>query len=99
MSVARPKTKEGLAEMLGTYSAVGWGRPELTELDFVKRKAKVKFKDCFECEGMKSGKPTSNFVRGHLSGAFSAFFGGYVKVIEKKCISRGDSSCEFEITP
>jgi predicted hydrocarbon binding protein len=98
-STYRPTTREGLAEYLGIYSATGWGRPELTELDLGKRRAKLKFMDNFECEGVSTGAPASSFVRGHLSGAFSAYFGGYVRAVEKKCVSKGDSWCEFEISP
>jgi len=99
MSNFRPQTKEGLAEFLGVYSAVGWGKPELTELDPAKRRAKFRMRDNFECEGVSTGASASNFVRGHISGAFSTYFGGYVRAVEKKCLSKGDPYCEFEISP
>ena len=99
MTNARPQSREGLRELLGIYSAVGWGRPELVELDNAKRRAKVRLYDCFESEGVSTGAPACNFVRGHLSGAFTAYFGGYVRVMEKRCSSKGDSYCEFEISP
>jgi predicted hydrocarbon binding protein len=94
-----PPSKEALAEFLGIYSATGWGRPELVELDQAKRRAKLKFYDNFECAGQNTGGLTSSFVRGHISGAFSAYFGGYVRAVEKKCASKGDDCCEFEIAP
>jgi len=99
LSGFRPKTKEGFAEMLGIYSALGWGRPELVDIDLNKRKAKVRLRDSFECEGMNTGEPECNFVKGHISAAFSTFFGGYVRATEKKCVSKGDEFCEFEISP
>ena len=98
-STYHPGTREGLGEYLGIYSATGWGRPELTELDLAKRKARVKFADSFECSGLSTGAPASSFVRGHLSGCFSAYFGGYVRAVERKCVSKGDPWCEFEISP
>ena len=99
MSNVRPSTKEGLQEILGVYSAVGWGKPELIDLDAGKRRAKLRMIDNFECEGAATGSSASNFVRGHISGAFSTYFGGYVRVVEKKCKSKGDSYCEFEVSP
>jgi predicted hydrocarbon binding protein len=99
LSTFRPTTKEGVAEMLGIYSALGWGRPELIDLDFSKRRAKVRLTDSFECEETSTEGPACNFIRGHISAAFSALFGGYVRAEEKKCASKGDQFCEFEISP
>jgi predicted hydrocarbon binding protein len=99
MTNYRPQSREGLREMLGIYCAVGWGKPELIELDNAKRRAKVRMSDCFESEGVSTGAPACNFVRGHLSGALSAYFGGYVRAVEKKCTAKGDHYCEFEVSP
>jgi predicted hydrocarbon binding protein len=99
LSSFRPTSKDAMAELLGVYSATGWGRPELTDFDMGKRKAKLKLRENFECEGVSTGAPASNFVRGHISGAFSALFGGYVRAVEKKCTSKGDDFCEFEVSP
>ena len=98
MSIYHPKTKEGLAEMLEIYAATGWGRPELTDLDVQRRRAKVRFRDNFECVDAGTGRPASHFIRGHLAGAMSVFFGSDVKALETKCISKGDSHCEFEMS-
>ena len=98
MSVHYPKTREGLAEMLEIYTATGWGRPELVELDAPHRRAKVRFRNGFECVDTGTGRPASNLIRGHLAGALSIFFGTDVKAVETKCISEGDSYCEFEMS-
>jgi predicted hydrocarbon binding protein len=97
--VHRPKTKEALAEMLKIYVATGWGRLELSEVNPAHKTARVKLTDGFECVGVSTGKPESHFISGHLAGAFSAYFGGDVKAVEKKCMAKGDSYCEFEISP
>lgn len=98
MRVHHPKTKEGLAEMLETYSATGWGKVHLLDLDPVHRTAKVKLEDGFECAGVRTGKAEGHFVSGHLAGAFSAFFGTDAKCEETRCISKGDGHCEFSIS-
>lgn len=99
LSVFRPKTKEGLAELLGIYAAAGWARPELVDLDIPRKKARVRMRDGFECADISTGKPESHFIRGHLAGTLSAFFGFDVKAEETKCMSAGEDLCEFVISP
>ena len=95
----KPATKEALADVLAIYAAVGWGRPELIELDQPGRRARLAFGEGFECEGVATGKPYSQFTRGHLAGAFSAFLKSDVKCVETRCLSAGARYCEFQITP
>lgn len=95
----KPGTKEALAEDLTIYAAVGWGRPEVLELDPATRRAKLAFAEGFECEGATTGKPFSHFTRGHLAGAFTAYFKSDVKCVETRCISAGFKYCEFQISP
>ena len=98
-SIYRPNSRAGLAEMLKTYSAIGWGQLELPGLDPDHKRAKLKLEKGFECTGMNTGKPESNFIRGHLAGVLSAYFGSEVKAVETRCISKADPCCEFEISP
>ncbi|MGD0319398.1 MAG: V4R domain-containing protein [Nitrososphaerales archaeon] len=97
--IYRPKNRAGLAEVLRTYAATGWGRLELSGLDPGHKRAKFKLEEGFECAGLNTGKPESNFIRGHLSGVLSAYFGSDVKAVETRCVSKGDPHCEFEISP
>ena len=98
MEVHRPKTKEGLAEMLRIYVATGWGRFELLELNPARMHARVKVEEGFESTGLETGEPECYFIAGHLAGAISSYFGADMKVQEKKCVSRRDSHCEFEVS-
>ena len=98
-STHRPKNRAGLAEMLKIYSATGWGRLELPGLDTEHKRAKLKLEEGFECTDVHSGKPASNFIRGHLAGVLSTYFGSEVKAVETRCISKGDPHCEFEVSP
>jgi len=94
----RPKTKEGLAEMLGIYAATGWGLCELLDLNPARFRARIKLEEGFESEGLATGKPECYFIGGHLAGALSSYFGADVKAHETKCVSRGDPHCEFELS-
>ena len=98
MQIHRPKTKEGLAEMLKIYIATGWGKFELLEFNPSHLRARVKLMDGFESEGLSTGKPECYFIGGHLAGCLSSYFGADVKAQETKCLSRGDSHCEFEVS-
>jgi predicted hydrocarbon binding protein len=97
--IHRPKSKEALAEMLKIYVATGWGKLELADVNPAHKTAKARLSDGFECVGLSTGKPESHFISGHLAGAFSAYFGSDVKAVETKCIAKGDSHCEFDISP
>ena len=99
MTVFRPKTREGFMEELKIYSATGWGLVELVELDFKARRSKIRVREGFECVGMTTGKAEGNFFGGHLAGALSAYFGIDVRAVERKCVSKGDGYCEFDIAP
>ncbi len=94
----RPKTKEGVAEILQIYNAVGWGRLTLHDLDLVGMKANVRMTDGFECASASTGKPSSHFIRGHIAGAMSAYFRVDVRAVETKCVSASDQYCEFEVS-
>ncbi len=98
MDIHHPKTREGLVEMLKIYSATGWCRAELSELNVPRLQARVKMTDAFESSGLSTGKAECYFTGGHLAGAFSAYFGADVRALETKCTSKGDSHCEFEIS-
>ena len=95
----KPKTREGLEAVLSIYPATGWGKIELTDLNQAKSFARLKVYEGFECLGRGTGKKESNFIRGHLAAVFSIYFGRVVKSVETKCVSEGDSHCEFEISP
>jgi len=98
MRIHHPKTKEGLAEMLRIYTATGWGRFELLDLNPARYHARLKLLDGFESEGLSTGKPECYFIGGHLAGALSSYFGADVRAQETKCVSKGDSNCEFEVS-
>jgi len=95
----RPRTKEGLGEMLHIFAATGWGRLELGDLDGEGHRARLRMTDGFECTGVSSDKPASHLIRGHLAGAMSAYFGLDVNSVETKCVSKGDKYCEFVFSP
>jgi predicted hydrocarbon binding protein len=99
MAVHQPNTQEGLGEMLKIYVATGWGKIELLDLDRSRNHARIRMDDAFESTDLNTGKPECYFIAGHLAGALSAFFKSEVKAVETKCRSKGDSYCEFQVSP
>ncbi len=97
--IHRPNTIQGLAEMLTIYVATGWGRVELDDVNPGHMTARVRVLEGFECEGVSTGKAEGYFFGGHLAGAMSAYFGSDVRASEAKCVSEGDSHCEYHISP
>jgi len=99
LSVHRPRSKEALAEMLKIFDANGWAKMELVDLNVASNKVHVKMYEGFECAGRSTGVPEGHFIGGVLAGAMTAFLGSDVRATETKCISKGDSHCEFQVSP
>lgn len=91
------KGKELLKEILKIYQAGGWARVELVEYDPHTMKIVLRLYDSIECKLFKSSKPMSQLIRGHLSGLLSSLLKTNVRVVEKKCIAKGDPYCEFYV--
>ena len=81
----------------------GWG---VAELDINKDDKKINLimKHCWEAEAYreifkeKTKDPICSFLRGYIKGAADTGIGVNSKIIETKCIAKGDPHCEFEIT-
>ena len=56
--------------------------------------------DSIECKIFRgSGRPVSQFIRGHISGLLTKILGKDVRAVETKCIAKGDLYCEFSVEP
>lgn len=91
-------TRSHFRELLMVYQSVGWFRLEGVQPS-KDGTIVLRATENFECEGAKSEKPHSHFVRGHLAGAASAITGGKMTCEETKCIASGDPVCEFTLRP
>ncbi|RLE66734.1 MAG: hypothetical protein DRJ47_01840 [Thermoprotei archaeon] len=90
------KGKTLLLEILKFYQAGGWGRVELVEYRPENFEITLRLHDSIECKIFRDGgKPSSHFIRGHLSGLLSKFLNAEIRMMESKCIAAGDPFCEF----
>jgi len=87
---------ELLVEVLKIFQASGWARVELVEYDPLAAKIVVRMCDSVECSAFRgSGKPMSQLVRGYMSGLLTGLIGKEIRLVETKCIAKGDLYCEF----
>lgn len=91
--------KSRIKDVIGLYTAQGWGIFKLISVDFDRATAHVAAQNNFECAPFQGSgsSPRGEFVRGHFAGLFSEIFGKRMEVTETNCIARGDGDCKFEI--
>ncbi|HME18740.1 MAG TPA: V4R domain-containing protein [Nitrososphaerales archaeon] len=87
--------------LVSLYTAQGWGRVgpadgSQSKFSLQPFRGTVKIYDSFECTGVKSEAPNSDFIRGHIEGFARALVGRQVSCRETKCVSMGDELCQFE---
>ncbi len=87
--------KRSLEYMLLYNESLGHGRFKL-ERYIDKAYCRIIVKELLECIGVKSEEPNGQVFRGMLAGFLSKLWGREAKVVETKCITTGDSYCEFE---
>ena len=78
--------------------AQGWGRVEVVSGTSGPMRAVFRLFDSFECAGIRSSSPNSQFFKGYVQGYVKALYGVPVDCNERRCTSMGDPYCEFEIT-
>ena len=87
--------KKALEYLLLYYESLGHGRFRMKSyVDGVY--CRVVARELLECIDVSSGEPNSQLLRGILAGFLSKLWGREVKVVETKCIAKGDPCCEFE---
>lgn len=91
--------RSNLDVILKLYQALGWFKLEGVEHDRQSHLVNVRTSSNFECEGEKSLRPHSDFVRGHLCGALTAILGEEMVCEETRCTAAGDRLCEFSLRP
>jgi predicted hydrocarbon binding protein len=99
--LGRDSIERRISYLVSLYTAQGWGRVERTKgprpgSSLHPFRGTVRIYDSFECAGMKSKTPNSDFLRGHIEGFARALTGKEIRCEETKCVSMGDAYCQFE---
>ena len=78
---------------------LGLGKVKIRQIDFDKANANVVISNCFEAmENGSSEEPNCMFTSGFLAGLFAEVLDKTVQARETRCISQGQTECEFEIS-
>jgi len=99
--LGRDRIERRIPYLVSLYTAHGWGRVEPSKgprpgSSVRPFRGTVRVYDSFECTGVKSKTPNSDFLRGHIEGFARALTGKEVKCEETRCVSMGDAYCQFE---
>jgi len=97
-SIIRGDIRRFVGELAKLYAATGVGIAEFVEIDLDDPHFIVRVTDSIECQGRRSDKHNSQWIRGHLSGAASSALDVQMDCKETKCVSVGDPYCEFELS-
>ena len=88
-------------DIIGLFTAQGWGDFKLASLDLERNTACVNVSNGFESAYLNrpvspSSDFTCDFTRGHLAGMLSEIFGKRLNATETLCVAHGHSHCQFE---
>jgi len=72
-----------------------WGEVTFSNVDFKRGMGKIRIDNCFEGVARKNNPLGCYFFKGFLTGFLSELFKKSITIAEEKCLSRGDSFCEF----
>ncbi len=79
---------------------LGLGKVQIRKVDFDNATANIMISNCFEAmENGGSEDPNCMFTSGFLAGLFAEVFDKTLQARETRCISQGQTECEFEISP
>lgn len=74
----------------------GWGEMHLNSGDLSAGQAKIVVKGCFFCLHIRdSNEPVCNMLVGLVGGVADEIVGKTHRVLEEKCIAKGDAVCEI----
>ena len=100
---AEPEKRASLENLVHSAfedTNLGLGKISVNKVDFDQGTAHVTITNCFEAiENGPSENPNCMFTSGFLAGLFAEVLDKTVQTSETKCISQGNSECEFQVTP
>lgn len=97
-SLIKGDLRRFLVQLAKLYGATGVGRCKFVEINFDLMHFVVQFTDSIECQGKRTTKPNSQWIRGHLTGGATVTLDTPMKCEETKCVAMGDPYCEFHIS-
>ncbi len=91
---------EALEKFSELMSQRNWGEFSFSEVDFKNGAGRIAVKNCFESRKRGGAdKPCCHFLTNFVAGFLSELFAKNIRVIERKCVAKGDDLCEFKFHP
>jgi two-component system response regulator HydG len=95
-NMTQPEEAFGALQTLAKES--GWGQLTLNSGDLYGGQAGIVVKDCFFClHAREATEPVCHVLVGLVGGIADEIIGGTHRVVEQKCIAKGDAVCEILI--
>jgi predicted hydrocarbon binding protein len=96
-SLIKGDIRRFLGQLAKLYGATGVGRCEFVEMNFDLMHFVVQITDSIECQGRRTSKPNSQWIRGHLNGGATVTLDTQMSCKETRCVAMGDPYCEFRL--
>lgn len=96
-NLLRGDPKKFAGEIPKLFTATGIGMCEFLEADVDRLHFVLRFTKSIECDGQRSDRPASRWLRGMLIGGASTFLDTQMECRERRCVAVGDAHCEFEL--
>lgn len=99
VALANGRKPEEVLDVIVRHSKeAGWGRLSLNSGDLRIGEARLVMKDCFFCLHWKdSVTPVCHMLAGFVGGVTDEMLGRVHRVLEQRCIAKGDNVCEISI--
>ncbi|MDA4123933.1 MAG: hypothetical protein OK438_00590 [Thaumarchaeota archaeon] len=97
LAKTREVAPQGAYEALqGFARELGYGEMRLVGGDLYGGQARILVKNCFFCLHIRdSTDPVCNLLGGVIGGVADEIIGSTHRVVEEKCVAKGDNICEF----
>jgi predicted hydrocarbon binding protein len=90
--------QEALESLQRSSREAGWGELVLNGGDLSSGQARLLVRNCVFCLHIEGAKePVCYMLTGLIQGAAEEIIGGVHRVIEEKCVAKGDSFCEVAV--
>lgn len=95
ISKAAKRKEDILSQLSKLKREENWGEVTFRNIDFRRGSGKIRIDNSFEAVARKSNPLGCYFFRGFLTGFLSELFKKSITVAEERCMSKGNSNCEF----
>ena len=96
---SQKKAEQNVLELLQSFSREsGWGQLALNGGDLSRGQARLVLRNCIFCLHIEqASEPVCHMLTGLIGGIADEVIGATHRVLEEKCVARGDALCEIVV--